>query len=98
MSKKARNRVLMVILFSVIAIAFAVVYSLHLIKKLDAFLAMTNLAYFTGLATMYLGSYHKEKQRYTSMRACYILSGVLILGAIVALVYGLAAGEISLFL
>ena len=63
MTKRARNNVLMVIFFSLITITFAVVYSLHVIEKLNAFLAVTNLAYFSGLAMMFLGSYHKEKEK-----------------------------------
>lgn len=98
MTKKLRRKVMMVILFSFIAIAFAVVHAVGLIKNLDSYLAMTNMCYFIGIAMMYLGSYHKDKQKYTSMRWCYGVSIVLIIVSITFLVYGLATGEISLFL
>ena len=98
MAKKEKNKILMVILFSLIAIAFAVLHVVGLIKNLDSYLAMTNMSYFIGVAMMYLGSYHKDKQKYTSMKWCYGASIVLIVVAITFLIYGLATGEISLFL
>ncbi len=98
MTKKARNKVIMVVLFSLIAIAFAVLHVVGLIKNLDSYLAMTNMSYFIGIAMMYLGSYHKDNHKYTSMKWCYGTSFVLIVISIVFLVYGLATGEISLFL
>lgn len=98
MTKKAKGNIFMVILFSLLAIVVAVVYSLHLIKSLDKFLAITNMAYLVGIAMMYLGSYQKEKGKFTAMRLCYFASIILILVAVAFLVYGLVVGEISLFL
>lgn len=98
MTKKARNKVFMVVFFSLIAIAFAILHTVGLIKNLDSYLAMTNMSYFLGLALMYLGSYHKEREKFASMHWCYAASIILILVSIVSLIYGLCTGEISLFL
>lgn len=98
MTKKAKRQVYMVIFFSLIAIAVAVMHVVGLIKNLDSYLSMTYMSYFLGLATMYLGAYHKEREKFSSMRWCYGLSIVLILVAIISLIYGLCTGEISLFL
>ena len=98
MTKKAKNQMIMVILFSLLALAVAVLHIVGIIKKLDSYLSMTYMSYFIGLAMMYLGAYHKQKERYSSMRWCYGVSIVLILVSIVSLIYGLCTGEISLFL
>lgn len=98
MSRKAKNKMFMVIMFSAFAILFAILHVVGIIKKLDSYLAMTYMTYFLGLAFMYLGSYQKLKEKYSSMRWCFAASIVLILASIVFLIYGLATGEITLFL
>jgi len=98
MTRKAKSQVYMVIFFSLIAIAVAVLHVVGIIKNLDSYLSMTYMSYFLGLAMMYLGAYHKQKKRYSSMRWCYGVSVLLILVAVVSLIYGLCTGEISLFL
>ncbi len=98
MNKKTKNQMIMVIFFSVIAIVFAVLHVVGVVKNLDSYLAMTYMSYFLGLAMMYLGAYQKQKERFTSMRWCYIASIVLILIAIASLIYGLCTGDITLFL
>ena len=98
MEKKSRNTMLMVIIFSVFAIIFAILHVVGIIKNLDSYLAMTYMSYFLGLAMMYLSTYHKRNEKYTSMYVCLIGSIILILVAVTSLIYGLCTGEISLFL
>lgn len=98
MEKKSRNTMIMVILFSTIAIIFAILHVVGIIKNLDSYLAMTYMSYFLGLALMYLSTYHKRNEKYASMYACLIVSIALIAVAVISLIYGLCTGEISLFL
>ena len=98
MEKKSRNTMIMVILFSTIAIIFAILNVVGIVKNLDSYLAMTYMSYFLGLALLYLSTYHKRNEKYVSMYACLVASITLIAVAVIALIYGLCTGEITLFL
>ncbi len=98
MEKKSRNTMIMVILFSSFAIVFAILNVVGIIKNLNSYLAMTYMSYFLGLALMYLSTYHKRNEKYTSMYVCLVSSIILILVAVASLIYGLCTGEITLFL
>lgn len=97
MAKREKTTIFFIVFFSIVAIAFALLYVFGVIKSLDAYLAATYMSYFLGLALMYFGSYQKRKEHFKSMYLCYILSIILILLAIAALVYGIYTGNITLF-
>ena len=97
MTKRAKTMVFMIIFFSLIAIAFALLYVFGVIKTLDSYLVATYMSYFLGLAMMYFASYQKQKEHYKSTYLCFALSIILILISIAALVYGLCTGTITLF-
>ena len=98
MEKKSRNTMIMVILFSVFAIIFAILHVVGIIKNLDSYLAMTYMSYFLGLAMLYLSTYHKRHEKYTSMYICLVGGIILVLVAVISLIYGFCTGEITLFL
>lgn len=98
MSKKMKTSIFLVVMFSVIAIAFAVLHILGVVKNLDSYLVMTYMSYFLGLAMMYFTSYHKQKGNVKSMYACLVTCIVLLVISIASLIYGLCTGEITLFL
>lgn len=98
MQKKSRNLIIMVFIFSLFAIVFAILHVVGIVKNLDSYLAMVYMSYFLGLALMYLSTYHRQNEKYASMYACFVASIILILVAIAALIYGLCTGEITLFL
>ena len=57
MEKKQRVYLILGIVFSLLAIAFALFYYFGAIKFLDNYLALTYVVYFVGLAVMFAGSY-----------------------------------------
>ena len=94
MDKQQKKSLAFGIVFSVLAIIFAVIYYFNILKFMDSYLALTYVVYFVGLALMFAGSYVQHKV--SAKTILWILSVVLIVAAIVMLVIGLVKGYIDI--
>ena len=94
MEKKQRIYLIFGIVFSLLAIAFALFYYFGAIKFLDNYLALTYVVYFVGLAVMFAGSYVQNNKVAKIILFC--LSIALVAASIIMLIIGFAKGYIDI--
>ncbi len=96
-TKASKRYVVFGIIFSIVAILFAILYCFKIISTMDVFLAVTYVSYFVGIALMYNGGYHRENGHTKATALNFLIGGVFILLSIALLVYGFVSGTVTLF-
>ncbi len=96
-SKTAKKYMILVFLFCVFAVVFALLYQLNIIETMSLYLSATYVTYFVGLAILYNGAYCKEKGSNSAKKLSYIFGTLIILLSIGLLIYGFATDQISMF-
>ena len=96
-SKEAKKYVGFGVLFSLLAIAFALLYYFKVIKMLDLYLAVIYVVYFTSIALFYNSGLCREKGKHVAKRLNFILGLICIITATTLLIYGFVTGKVSMF-
>lgn len=96
-TKATKQKLLFVIFFSAVAIAFGLLYYFEIIKNFNLTMAVAYVLYFVGLALVFNGSYCRETGREKGKKLNYLFGVLFILGAGALLIYGFSTGTVSMF-
>lgn len=94
MNGQQKKFLILGIVFSVLAIAFALFYYFDVIRFLDNYLALVYVIYFVGLALMFAGSYVQNNP--LARLILIIISILLIVASTIMLIVGFATGYIDI--
>ena len=94
MDSQQKKYLVLGIVFSTLAIAFALIYYFNVIRFLDSYLALVYVIYFVGLALMFAGSYVRNNH---FARLVLILTSIaMIIASTIMLIIGFSMGYIDI--
>lgn len=94
MEKTQKRFLIWGVVCSFIAITFAVLYYLDVIKFLDNYLALVYIFFFMGMALNFAAAYTDGSKRFLK-KLLYIIGLLTLIASIVMLVYGYIKGYID---
>ncbi len=97
MTSTTKKSVIYTIVFSALAIVFALLYYFHAIAKMDLALTFVYVAYFAGVALLYNGTYMIRRHNIKGGLTSVIAGIVSVLGSASYLIYGIVTETIVLF-
>ncbi len=85
------------VMFCILILVFFVLHETHIMTNLSAYICVTYITYFAGIALYFNAKQLNTKSKDMSSKLCMVFSIILIILSIGFIVYGVVTEEIPFF-